>query len=65
MLERSSFILWSSLVGVLEVVRSTKDWSFSSMVSSRASRSLVAALIRFSYSLRRSKVTEELRLERD
>ena len=45
-LERSSFKLSSSDVAELDVVRSTKDWSFPSMVSSRASRSLVAVVIR-------------------
>lgn len=55
-------MLPSSVTSESVAVRSIIVSSFSSIVSSRASRSLVAVSMSFLYSLRLSTVTEELRL---
>lgn len=65
MLERSSLMRCNSFVSESVAARAIIVSSFSSMVSSRASRSLVAVWIRFLYSSRLSRVTEDLRLNEE
>lgn len=62
MLKRSSLMRCNSLVSESDVVRANIVSSFSSIDSSRASRSSVAVVIKSRQLSRRSAVMEDLRL---